>query len=399
MLEKDLQAEIYNALCQGRFCELINGIGYYRGMAKVNLYAEDAFSIETSIKQRYTESVLHIYRRLKNEEYEIIGDENPKNISLNRNERLFPDFLIHDYERNFYVFELKVGVKTEREAITEIFAYIFELKNHLPHINNREISIVIISESFGTLLSHAVLQLISFFGVRVLCLKVCGSRLNRRLDIFNPINLIVKNEERLTKRSFSTICLPLYQTKSMSKKANQNIEHIYKIAEDMILEKANRLNSDGFCVLYRNNEFGDEVGPIAKYYIKISLLNPFELMDIETIYNRNSPLSQSLYDLHRESDYHLQSHFDEIVSDGVDFLNKFYHVGLEGMLTLEQFEEVYNPSLMVDAIKCNVWGEFGTYVKKLIYSECDGFDFFNEEKDHTHPFELWEILAYLFGET
>ena len=166
----------------------------------------------------------------------------------------------------------------------------------------------------------------------------------------------------------------------------------------MILEKANRLNSDGFCILYRNNDIDDELGPVAKYYIKISLLNPFELMDIETIYDRNSPLSNSLSCLHYESDYHLQSHFEEIISDGVAFLEKFYNVTLEGMLTLEQFERTYNPSLMVDAIKCNVWGEFGTYVKKLIYSDCNGYDFFNEEKDHTHPFELWDILEYLFDE-
>ena len=81
--------------------------------------------------------------------------------------------------------------------------------------------------------------------------------------------MIVKNEKPLTKRSFSTICLSFYQTKKISKKANENIDHLYKIAEDMILEKANRLNSDGFCILYRNNDIDDELGPVAKYYIKI----------------------------------------------------------------------------------------------------------------------------------
>ena len=77
----------------------------------------------------------------------------------------------------------KVGKKTEREAITEIFAYIFELRNHLPHLNNREISVVIIAEAFGTLLSHAVLQLLSFFSIRVMCLKFEVSSLKLKLEI------------------------------------------------------------------------------------------------------------------------------------------------------------------------------------------------------------------------
>lgn len=398
MLEKELQSKIYYLLKNGLFCSLIRGIGFYKDIAKVGLYADDAFSTKSVLKASYTDSVLSIYKKLSIAEYEIIGGEIPRNMSLTRDERLFPDFILHDHDRNFYIFELKVGSKTEREAITEIFAYIFELKSHLPHINNSEISIVIISEKFGVLLSHAVLQLISSFGVKVMCLKVNGPISNLNLDIFNPIDFLVQNEKRLTKRSFSTINIPLYQMKPMSKQANQNIEYIYKVAEDMILEKANRLNSNGFCILYRNCDYGDEQSYIAKYYIQISLLNPFELMDIEKIYNRQSELSNSLYDLHCESKYHLQNHFEEIISDCVAFLRKFYRVGLEGALTLEQFEKMYNPNLSVDAIKCNVWGEFGSYVKKLIYSKSNGYDIFNEDKDHTHPFELWEILDYLFDE-
>lgn len=231
-----------------------------------------------------------------------------------------------------------------------------------------------------------------------MCLKFSGLISDLRLEIFNPIDFLVKNEKSLTRSSFSTICLPLYQIKDMSKKANKNIEYIYKIAEDILLEKANRLNSDGFCILYRNNDFDDELGPIAKYFIKISLLNPFEIMDIEKIYNRESQLSKSIYDLHRENDYHLQSHFSDIISDCVNFLKKFYSVGLESAMTLEQFEKAYNLGSSVDAIKCNVWGEFGSHVKKLIYSELSGYDIFDSETDHTHPFELWRVLDYLFDE-
>ena len=203
------------------------------------------------------------------------------------------------------------------------------------------------------------------------------------------------HENKLSKGAFSTICLPLYQTKEISKKANENIQHIFKIAQDMILEKANRLNSDGFLILYKNNDFDNEKGCIAKYFIQISLINPFYIMEYDIISERESELSKSLNNLRRESEYHLQNHFEEIIKDSVKFLRKFYNVGLESALTLEEFEN--NLNIGVDGIKCNVWGEFGNYLKRIIYADCSGYDFFDAEKDHTHPFELWEVLSYLFN--
>ncbi|EIZ1315165.1 hypothetical protein MOU92_001875, partial [Vibrio parahaemolyticus] len=116
MLEKELQSEIYKRLFGENLCCLIQGIKSYRDAVEVDVYSRDAFSTSSILKHRYAESVLFIYKMLEIAEYKIIGGESPKNISLSKGERLFPDFLLHDFERNFYVFELKVGTKTEREA-------------------------------------------------------------------------------------------------------------------------------------------------------------------------------------------------------------------------------------------------------------------------------------------
>jgi len=46
--------------------------------------------------------------------------------------------------------------------VTELFAYVFELRTLMPTLNNHEISLIIVSDEFGVLLSHAVLQVLSF---------------------------------------------------------------------------------------------------------------------------------------------------------------------------------------------------------------------------------------------
>jgi len=106
MLEKELQSKIYQLLKSTNIADFIYGIELYR--SKADSAIDQSFTIKNILSNRYTESVLSIYEKFETAEYEVIGAESPKNMSLDRNDRLYPDFIVHDYEHNFFVFELKV---------------------------------------------------------------------------------------------------------------------------------------------------------------------------------------------------------------------------------------------------------------------------------------------------
>lgn len=296
MKEFELQALVFEILNKFTLSTYIENFVEYSNY-KINF---KNFSYKSILSGRYCLNTISIIQKLESGKIEFINGETPKNISLDKKDRLFPDIIGCDYDKNFFIFELKVGSKTEREAITEIFAYIFELRNHLPHLNNHEISIIIIAENFGTLLSHAILQCITFFGIKLLCLKFSLKNKILSFNIVNPVNQITENEKLIHKNAFSTYSMCLYSTEEQSENANHNIDRIFRIAESMIIESANRLGSNGFLYLINNTNFDCKRNFVAKYYITISLINPFEILNKNLLFNRNTKLSNYLYNKYRD---------------------------------------------------------------------------------------------------
>ncbi|MGC8098652.1 hypothetical protein [Metapseudomonas otitidis] len=394
MKETHLQEAVIKLLKERRFATSINGISYFKGRKKASKSDSRQYSHRNILTDRYDCAVLWIHERLSKWDLHLVGNVRPTNISLDRSERLFPDIVAHDDCRNFFIFELKVGSKTEREAITELFAYIFELRTLMPNLNNHEISLIIISEEFGTLLSHAVLQVISFFGLKIMCLKPSHSA-NLTFEIADPLKSLGMKDYRLSENAFTVYSLCLYQDKKISMAANNNIEPILKTAENMLLDRANRLGSSGFYYVYKNKNFRNETGHIATYYLTIALLDPFKLLDVDALASRNTNISATLLEFAADSDGHLQNHFWELVGEAERFLEKFYTVRYEAPATYRQF------SLAVEkwesiAISCNMWGEFGEFVREVIYASKSGADILNEELDHTNPLCLWEAFETIF---
>lgn len=396
MSEFELQHAVYQMLQDQTFARNIKNINYFKGRRKGSRPGVREYSIKNIMTDRYDDAVLWVYERLLSRDVYQVGGPNPRNIALGKKDRLFPDIIIYDDERNFIIFELKVGKKTEREAVTELFAYVFELRTVMPSLNNSEISLVVVSEEFGTLLSHAVLQLISYFGLRVMCLKPIFQR-ELTFNVEDPLKRLGLDDFALSEDSFTTFSLCLNQTERVSPSANVSFDRVSKIAEDMLLDRANRLSSNGFYFINKYYDSGDEVGAISTYFITIALVDPFKLLDIEKLTASSSELSDIVLEMAREGESHLQNHYWELVKEAQTFLGRFYSVSYEGCMSYSQYLRSVNRHMNVNTIACNVWGEFGEFVREVIYSDKSGFDILNEEIDHANPLCLWEALGKMFG--
>lgn len=103
MKENELQREIYALVRDGKLAEHISsrGVRSLKGFIKAARTESYEFSMIKILRDRYAKSALWIYRKLSEEIMSIIGGENTSNISLNGVERLYPDILAHNEERNF----------------------------------------------------------------------------------------------------------------------------------------------------------------------------------------------------------------------------------------------------------------------------------------------------------
>lgn len=396
MKEAELQDAVVRILRGQGLAGRITNLGYFKGRAKGGRPGYREYSYRNILTDRYDSSVIWICERFAKWEISLLGGIKPTNISLDKLDRIYPDIIAYDECKNFFLFELKVGSKTEREAVTELFAYVFELRTLMPTLNNHEISLIIISDEFGVLISHAVLQVLSFFGMKVLCLRP-ENKIHLTFEIVDPLKSLGIKDYRLSDNAISVYSLSLYQHTKVSLKANEHIEMILKVVDDMLLDRANRLGSNGFYFLHKNERTENTCGAVATYFITIGLFDPFKLLDVPSLLLRKTNISSFLLDIASDHDSHLQNHFYELVREAEQFLKKFYHVTYETPASYRQFSRALDFSRDVIAVSCNVWGEFGEFIREILYSNKAGEDFFNEELDHTNPFCLWEALEVVFS--
>lgn len=94
------------------------------------------FAIDRLLKQKYSHAAKRVVNNLKGE-FDLVSGEIIQNISLSKSERLLPDLILFNPEKcQVVLIENKTNHKTEREAITELFGYAHEIKNHLPFLSN-----------------------------------------------------------------------------------------------------------------------------------------------------------------------------------------------------------------------------------------------------------------------
>src|SRR5665648_194260 len=205
------------------------------------------FSIDHLLKRKYSKSAKSVLKTLTC--YELISGDKIKNISLDKSERLFPDCLLFNYETNeIVVIENKISKQTEREAVTELLGYSQEIRNNLPFISDFDISYIIISTEFNTLLDHSISAQILSTESKILCLKATENKQQVDFDVHFPKSWTNIGQDVLPASSFMsyTLCL--------KKKNDVDISYanIVQLATDLISFDANQNKCSGFCIAWEN---------------------------------------------------------------------------------------------------------------------------------------------------
>lgn len=325
------------------------------------------FQLRTSYCRKAKE-VLHSFSL-----YEIISGEEIKNISIQKDtkekrERLYPDILLTNIERNsFSILELKKDSQTEREAITELFAYAIELKNHLPNIADSDINLVIISTEFNTLLDHSISSLVLGTKFNILALKAEMIQDKLKLSIHIPDSWTDIWQNNLPNYAFSSVSLVLY--KYDKEKETPNEGYLFDIVDDLITFNGAKNNSHGFFIIWENITAFDSP---AKFCVSLYQINPFVFLkaSLENNFtlNTNEPLSKYIIDNYDENEYHHPESLMNNAEEVKKFLDQYYDSSYEDFSSWTDHNfRGSNFRSQAFPVVFNSWGNIGDYIRYYFF--------------------------------
>lgn len=286
------------------------------------------YQIDFRLRSQYAKSALSVLESLEGSQ--LITGKKIENISIqkdqeNNKERLFPDIVLGNSERStFAIVELKRSSQTEREAITELLAYTIELKNHLPHIADRDINLVIISTEFNVLLDHSIASLLLGSKFNILALKVKEDANDLSVEIYIPSAWTDIWQNDLPQGAFSSITLAA--EKKEANTSTQNIAEVatYEILDDMIMFEGAKNNSHGFYLIWRDMRKSSDAGfCITLYQIKPSVFLQSSLNAGFKI-NTEEPLSKFI--LFNDNDCNIIDSLYKMADVAKEFLSEHYNV-------------------------------------------------------------------------
>lgn len=289
MKESFLQEKLIEKIKNESFLESIGNIQSLDDALKIDNDPNTIpdFSIDHLLKRKYSKSAKRVLETLTC--YELISGDKIKNISLDKKEGLFPDCLLFNYETNeVVVIENKISKQTERQAVTELLGYSQEIRNSLPFISDFDISYIIISTEFNTLLDHSISSQILSTESKILCLKATENNQQIDFNVHSPKSWTNIGQNGLPASSFMsyTLCL--------KKKSDIDVSftNIVQLATDLISFDANQNKCSGFCITWKNgiNEYSDFDFGISIYTINSFVFLP-NAIDLGFDINENSELS------------------------------------------------------------------------------------------------------------
>ena len=250
------------------------------------------------IAKRYSENVDNILVALEGNITPInVADGSIKSISMD-SKKLFPDILAFSVETNDYlIIELKVKKQTEREAVTELYAYETELINHVPLIERSSIHKIIVSTKFESSLKHAVSDMI-LHGDSVICLKPVIENSNISgyfvVDAYEWTVVNYDLPRDLSKGIFNGVGLCFYKSMNYKKSISQkNVIHDMHLAVDLLRDIDNRAGGNGFTLIWkRDNKSGSSIeDTLTDYFVYLFAINPY-LVYLREVYSRKDCLSK-----------------------------------------------------------------------------------------------------------
>ncbi|WP_336717630.1 hypothetical protein [Chryseobacterium mucoviscidosis] len=305
--------------------------------------------------------------------YEIISGEEIKNISIQQDtkekkERLYPDILLTNVEKNsFSILELKKDKQTEREAITELFAYAIELKNHLPNIADSDINLVIISTEFNTLLDHSISSIVLGTKFNILALKAELIQDELKLTIHIPDSWTDIWQNNLPQYVFSSVSLVLYKYDKERKTPDEGF--LFDIVDDLITFNGAKNNSHGFFIIWENITAFDSP---ARFCVSLYQINPFVFLkaSLENNFtlNTNEPLSKYIIDNYDENEYHHPESLMNNAEQVKKFLAQYYDISYEDFSSWTDHNfRGSNFRSQALPIVFNSWGNIGDYIRYYFF--------------------------------
>ncbi|HDR8434267.1 TPA: hypothetical protein QC285_004071 [Bacillus cereus] len=332
MKESDVQELLVNIIEKGQFLTSINGINEIKKIEDLNHNPEyiPNLSVDYMLRYNYAKGAMRVINSLHGE-LKIINGKKIRNISIDKKDRLFPDFILVNEElKKFILIELKTNGQTEREAVTELMAYSQEIKNQLPFLTNYDLNYVLISTDFNTLLDHSVGQMVLEDNQNLLCIKINPKVKPLNLSVYVPDSWTDLRMAYIPESTFFSVSIALYEKMDGSSFEDIETEFILENAIDMFCYEANRANAHGFCMGWENVHANT-------YILTFYIINPYKLN--ETFFrnradiNLENPLLE--YTRNNISDSDSYEILMEISKSTYDYLGEYFNPNWETLSDLK----------------------------------------------------------------
>jgi hypothetical protein len=404
MKEELLQKQLVDWINEEKLLDFINGAERLDEAVKIDSDENiiPNFSIDHLLKQKYSRSAKQVLESLK--DYEVITGEIIQNISLDKNERLFPDLILFNRSTcQLIVIENKTGSQTEREAITELLGYAHEIRNHLPFFSNYDINYILISTEFNTLLDHSVSGEILSGDLHLLCLKpvVTGESITG-LDIYFPKSWNDIGQSELPENALVGYSLCLYEKEELG--IDQfDYQTVIEMAADLIVQDAARYGSHGFHIVWKN---GLERNGTCIAGITLYILNSYAFLprayELGFALNKKSALSRYLMAFIDENGTGLypESLFG-IAAKAEKLLEGYFDLEWDRASNWVMDTGDLHFALQRNVLLWNSWGAIGDYVRYFYLHPSQWFP--ESEKTffrgYRNPFIGLQVVYYLSGNT
>lgn len=267
-------------------------------------------------------------------------------VSLQKGEILRPDLVCYNPEKRvFVIFEIKRDKLTERQALTELYAYEQEIRNILPFIGNSEIQTVLISKDWDTLLEHAVSNYNSWSNKNCLALSIheITPKTSYELSLKIPNSWFIRGISELPKECYQT--LDLY----INGNFEENDYVPLKVATfvNIITKYCDRNDIHGFLMVWKDYSSLNQ-GNWVITFCSIDPLAIFNFCNKNGIKYRESNLTKFIDKFYNDNSNIVSASLNKAISDKLYILKEDYEVEFSNYSSwktkLKILERSSNPS-------------------------------------------------------
>lgn len=290
---------------------------------------------------------------------------NDINISTTTSETLRPDIVgFNHHDKTITIFELKKSKQTERQALTELLAYEHEIKNTLPFLSNYEVTFVLISTEWSTLLQHAAGSAIAWSNKKLLCLELKITNETYNFDIIRP------EAWQLTGTAFFPVdgltSVTVAFNKCIDNISDEQITARLMLALTILTREADRAGLHGFAVLWKDED-GHNNPPYSITFCSTSPLAFFKYMlENKLITKTDGHLAEKISEVIDSSgtESGIESLIKVITKSFNPIISTFCTPSFEEYATWESTKQLIRYRASPQATE--FWGLIGDYARNYI---------------------------------